>query len=835
MEKVSFLLNYLIFWSIVVAGQVFKSPAAFLGYELGSQFTPHHQIVGYFREAQAANTHRMKLVQYGLTNEGRPLLLAIVASQQNMRSLEAIRENNLRLTGLCTDRPGDLAGPAIVWLSFGVHGDEAGCSEASMKVLYELLNSVTASAELFLKNTVVIIDPCLNPDGHNRYVNWFMQTKGDYADPDPVAREHQEPWPGGRYNHYYFDLNRDWAWQTQLETQLRMVQYNRWMPTVHGDFHEWGYNHAYTFTPAEPPYHELITPFQKEFQGLIAKKIASRFEHKGWRYFTKAADDLCYPSYGDTYPLFSGSVGISFEQEGGGAAGSVIDNGNGNMLTLQERVDRHFTIAMATLETVAENSIRLVNEFKKFFDNEKDNEKGAYTSFVIPAPSGNTTDGLKRLLDFNGIAYGISRADSLIGYNYFTAHVEPFSAKNALVVSAYQPKGVLAKVLFEPRTRLVDSATYDITAWSLPFVYGLLTYAVKGRVPFADCPEKQTGPEVPPAADGYLIDYQSFEDAKFLASIIRVGIKVSYAERDFFYNGKKYARGTLHILKKGNEAMMEAFGKAATEHGVCAAPLSSEFGKKLSESGAVKLRMIGRPLIVLLTGEGVVAAAAGEVWHLFDQQLQYPLSLVNAKELGKVDWKNTDVIILPNGKYSFNSDPETLEDLKRWVQQGGKLIAIDNAVAQMADGDWGLNEIKRADQNRDKKLLSFAELKKMEEGQYSVMMSNVAGAIYKTELDTTHPLAFGIGRFFYVLKRQATLYERLKEGGNVGVIKRGGFVAGLVRGHLKAIQKEGLSFGVQRYGRGSVVYFADDPIFRCFWEKGKMLFSNAVFFVGQHP
>lgn len=833
MEKVSFLLNYLIFCSIVAAGQGFKSPAAFLGYELGSRFTPHQQIVGYFREAQSANTHLMKLEQYGLTTEGRPLLLAIVTSQQNMRSLEAIRENNLRLTGLRSDRPGDLAAPAIVWLSFGVHGDEAGCSEASMNVVYELLNPATADAKEFLKNTVVIIDPCPNPDGHERYVNWYMQMKGENADPDARAREHQEPWPGARYNHYYFDLNRDWAWQTQLETKSRMVQYNRWMPTVHGDFHEWGYSHAYNFTPAVPPYHELITPFQKGFQRLIGKNIASRFEDKGWWYFTKAADDLCYPSYGDTYPLFNGSVGISFEQEGGGAAGSVIANGKGDTLTLQERIDRHFTIAMATLETVAENSALLVNEFKNFFDCENGDGK-EYTSFVIPAPSSNKTDGLKHLLDINGIGYGISGVDSLMGYNHFTENVEPFSAKNALVVRTFQPKGVLAKVLFEPRTRLVDSASYDITAWSLPFVYGLLTYGVKESVPFTVCPEKQIRPGVPPAADGYLVDYLSFEDAKFLVSIVRSGIKVSYAESEFFYDGKKYARGTLVIFKKENEGMMEALERAAHEYGVCAAPLSSEFGKRLSESGAVKLRLIGRPSIVLITGEGVVATAAGEVWHLFDQQLHYPISLVNAKELGKVDWKNTDIIILPNGKYSFNSDPETVEGLKTWVKQGGKLIAIDNAVEQMADGDWGLYKIKSEAQKRDEKLLSFAELKKIEGGQYSELMSNVAGAIYKTELDTTHPLAFGIGRFFYVLKRQAAFYERLKDGGNVGLIKRGGFVAGLVGNHLKAIKKEGLSFGVQRYGRGSVVYFADDPIFRCFWENGKMLFSNAVFLVGQH-
>ena len=217
-----------------------KSPDEFFGYPLGSKFTPHYKIVNYFNYVATAVASQMKLQQYGETNEDRPLLLAFIASADNLPKLEEIRKNNLRLTGLLTDKPADTNAPAIVWLSYNVHGNETSSSETAMKVLYELLNPSNIKTAAYLKNIVVIIDPCLNPDGRDRYVNWQMQMVGKEANANPDAREHSEPWPGGRTNHYNFDLNRDWAWQTQIETQQRLKVYNEWMPHVHSDYHEQG-------------------------------------------------------------------------------------------------------------------------------------------------------------------------------------------------------------------------------------------------------------------------------------------------------------------------------------------------------------------------------------------------------------------------------------------------------------------------------------------------------------------------------------------------------------------------------------------------------------------
>ncbi|MCE3282887.1 MAG: family carboxypeptidase, partial [Chitinophagaceae bacterium] len=294
--------------------QSIPSPKSFLGYEAGEQFTPHYKILDYVRVVAAAAPTMVKVEKYGETYEGRELVVVIVGSPENMQQLESIRKANLAATGM--EGGSAAAKTAIVWLSYNVHGNEPSSSEAAMATLYELVNPANAEVKEWLKNTVVVIDPCLNPDGRDRYVNWFNSVKGKYENADPQSREHMEPWPGGRSNHYNFDLNRDWAWQTQKETQQRVVKYNQWMPHVHVDFHEQFYNNPYYFAPAAEPFHEVITPWQREFQTTIGKNHASIFDKKGWLYFTKQYFDLFYPSYGDTYPTYNGAIGMTYEQAG---------------------------------------------------------------------------------------------------------------------------------------------------------------------------------------------------------------------------------------------------------------------------------------------------------------------------------------------------------------------------------------------------------------------------------------------------------------------------------------------------------------------------------------
>jgi len=239
-RSITFCL-FLIALTVVSNAQV-KSPDEFLGYDLGSHFTPHYKVADYFRQTASAAPKNIKLIEYGKTNEGRPLLVAVISSEENISKIEQIRTNNLKLTTGGNNNIDLSNQPVITWLSYNVHGNEANSTETSMKMLYTLASGTNKQANEWLKNTVVVIDPCLNPDGRDRYVNYFNSVVGKTPNADPTSREHIEPWPGGRPNHYYFDLNRDWAWQTQVESQQRLALYNDWMPQVHVDFHEQSYN-----------------------------------------------------------------------------------------------------------------------------------------------------------------------------------------------------------------------------------------------------------------------------------------------------------------------------------------------------------------------------------------------------------------------------------------------------------------------------------------------------------------------------------------------------------------------------------------------------------------
>lgn len=809
------------------------SPDQFLGYELGSRYTQHYKIVNYFDAMAKANPQAMKLERYGQTNEGRDLLIAIVSSPANMASLEEIRKNNLRLAGQLTDKPGSAEAPSIVWLSYNVHGNEPSSSEVAMKTLYELLNPSNTQTREWLKNTVVIIDPCLNPDGRDRYVNWFTQMVGKNPDANPNSREHDEPWPGGRVNHYNFDLNRDWAWQTQVETQGRMKKYTEWMPQVHCDFHEQYPNNPYYFAPAAEPFHEVITPWQRSFQTTIGKNHARYFDANGWLYFTKEVFDLFYPAYGDTYPIYNGAIGMTYEQAGHSPGGLAVTLSDGDTLTLKDRIAHHFTTSMSTIETSSKNNADLVKGFKKYFDDAVTTGVGEFKTYII---TDNNTGKLRSVREFfnrNGIRYGQISGTSMKGYNYSTGKEEVFTAGNALSVSAFQPKSTLIKVLFEPQSKLSDSVTYDITAWSLPYVFGVQAYAVRERVNAVAYPADKPGEIVKAANYGYLVRYNSFEDVRFLAAAVNAGVRVRFAEKDFGYNGMKFKKGTLIILKKGNEDKLGELTGLFSQYHAGVTEVAGGFMESGYDFGSEKVHLIKKPAVALVTGNGVNPNAAGEVWHLFDQQLNYPISLINAEGLSGSSLKNIDVLIMPDGNYKFLKDKDAATEIKNWVQQGGKIITMDNATAQVARAEWGFKFKKEDEDKKDDKKDPYTDIKRYENRERDGIANYIPGAIYKVELDNSHPLAFGYGDTYFSLKLGSDIYDFMKDGWNVGVIKKETQVAGFVGSKTKEKIKDGTVLGVQPMGNGNIVFFADDPIFRSFWENGKMLLGNAIFLVGQ--
>lgn len=811
-----------------------KSPEQFLGYKLGERFTPHYKIVQYFQHAAAAMPQMMKLETYGETNEGRPLLLATISTAGNMDRIQDIRNNNLKLTGMQSGAANTNT-PAIVWLSYNVHGNEASSSEVSMKTLYELLSGNNPQTKQWLSNLVVLIDPCLNPDGRDRYVNWFNQVVGKHFNANTSAREHDEPWPGGRTNHYNFDLNRDWAWQTQVESKARLVKYNEWMPQVHVDFHEQYYNSPYYFAPAAEPLHEVITPWQRDFQVTIGKNHARYFDENGWLYFTKELFDLFYPSYGDSYPIYNGSIGMTYEQAGHGMAGLAIVAGEGDTLKLTDRIAHHFTTSMSTLEVASKNTAGLIKEFKKYFDDNNNGLVGEYKTYIVSGAEQGKLEGLKKLFDRNKITYSYaSKAMPVKGYNYFTAKEETYNIKeNDLLVSAYQPKASLLKVLFEPVSKLSDSATYDITAWALPYVYGVQAYASKERITGKATAPTFTNVTLPANGYGYLVNYNAFNDGQLLAALVKNNIKVRFAEKDFVYNGTRYNKGSLVILKKGNEDKIQQFLELAAQLNSKVNIVASGFMESGFDFGSEKLHLISKPTVAMFTGEEADGNAAGEVWHFFEDQLNYPITLINSTAMRTANWKNIDVLIIPNGYYKMLGDKDQSAELKAWIRQGGRLIALDNAAMSLNDIDASVKVKKSDDKTEEGKADPYADLKKYGNRERDWLVNNVPGAIYKVELDNTHPLAFGYGNSYYSLKLSSGIFEFSKDSWNVGVIKKEKQTAGFVGSKLREKIVDGTVIAVTPMGRGQVIYFADDPIFRSFWENGKLMLTNAVFFVGQ--
>lgn len=830
-------LLWLAVWTIASLPGFSQSPPTpdqFLGYSLGTQFTPWHRVLEYFK-AVAAVTPNMQLSQYGTTYEGRPLVLVTITSPENAGKIAQIRAHNMQLVAGNGKATAD--DPVIVWLSYNVHGNEAVSTEAAMATLYRLAQKSNTAEQQWLKNTVVIIDPCLNPDGRERYVSFFNQVHTKAMDPLLFAREHNEPWPGGRANHYYFDLNRDWAWQTQVESQQRIAQYNSWMPQVHVDFHEQSIDAPYYFAPAAEPFHEIIKPWQRDMQMLIGKNNAKYFDREGWLYFTKEFFDMFYPSYGDTYPTYNGAIGMTYEQGGSGRAGLAAMKQDGDTLTLVQRITHHVTTGLSTVEIASQQANNLLTSFAGYFSEALHTPDGPYRAYVVKGNSEKLAT-LGTLLLRNGIQYGYgAQVTKATGFNYFTGKTASFTIdKEDMVISALQPRSNMLKVLFEPDSRLTDSLTYDITAWSLPYAFGLQAYALQQELqPLRDSVALGNTYLAAEKPYAYLAKWNSARDVRFLAALLQQRIRVRYAEGPFIAGGKTFPAGTLIITRAGNESTGAQFDSKvialANTFKTGLDAVSTGFVEKGVDFGSEKVRFIRSPRVAVVMGNGVSSLAAGEIWHFFEQQISYPLTIVDEQQLGQVNWKMLDVLILPDGNYKYLNDKENAGRMKDWIAAGGKLIAMQDALSQIASLDWGI-KLKKTDEEREEKKDGYELLKPYANREREGARQLIPGAIYKVHLDNTHPLAFGFPDVYYTLKQDNRIYDYLEDGGwNVGVLKKDNYLSGFVGAETRKRLRDGLLFGVKEIGQGEVIMIADDPLFRSFWENGKLLFGNALFMV----
>lgn len=814
-----------------------QSPGAFLGYPLGSRFTPHHRVVDYVRHV-AQHSPRVQVEPYGTTYEGRPLMVAFVARPDRIENLDAVRRANLQRTGLEAGTPPADA-PAVVWLSYNVHGNESVSTEAAMQTLYTLADPQEARAADWLEDVVVAIDPAVNPDGRDRYVHWYQQTRGMQPNAAPAAREHDEPWPGGRTNHYYFDLNRDWAWGVQAETRQRLALYNRWLPQVHVDFHEQSVDAPYYFAPAARPFHADITDWQRDFQTTIGRNNARYFDDEGWLYFTREVFDLLYPGYGDTWPTFNGAIGMTYEQGGSGRAGLAIETAAGDTLTLRDRIDHHYTTGLSTVEATAQNRARVLEEFGRHYAASRAGEESYRTYVVKGGDNPDRLAALAGLLDLQGIRYGYTASEAgARGFHYGSGATQRLTVEAGdLVVPAAQPKGTLARVLFEPRTALADSLTYDITAWALPYAYGLDAYALE------DALDAGTG-AAPAARHGargasgtayaYVAEWKSLADARLLAALLKRGVKARAVQEPFTTDGRTYGHGSVVLTRADNEALGNRFDAVvravADSLGQPVDALASGFSTAGPDLGSSSVAFLGTPRVALLAGPPASSYSVGQVWHFFDEQLSYPVTLLPPDELDDAVLRDVDVLVLPDGYYGDDLR-ERLEDLAGWVRAGGRVVALEGALRLLADLDGFA--IAAKDAAEDTSEAAPADLlRTYAERERESARDNVPGAIFRARMDATHPLGYGYGEAYHTLKVGDAAYAFLEDGWNVAALEEDALVSGFAGAEAQEKLQNSLVFGVQPMGRGAAVYLVDDPLFRGFWQGGKLLFANAVFMVG---
>ncbi len=834
------LLSSLLILLLNAQAQEIKSPEQFLGYELGTQFTLHHQALDYFKYV-AENSDYARYQSYGKTNEGRELAVTFISTPDNLSDLEQLRKNNLINTGFLEGESGKRQIP-FVWLSYNVHGNESVGMEASLKTLYTLISNSYEGVNDWLGECIIIIDPCQNPDGRDLYANRYRRSQSIKPNPKSDDWQHHQGWPSARLNHYLFDLNRDWVWQTQAETEQRLKLYNQYMPHVHADFHEMGSGSPFFFAPGADPWHEVITPWQRKFHELTGKTNAELFDESYKLYFTKESFDLFCPSFGDTWPLFNGAMGFTYEQGGGGSAGLALDNEAGDTLTLAERIEGHFLASMATIKVSYENRERLITEFNDFFRSGLDKPIFEYESVIIKGDNDKATiSSLLKLLDKNQVWY------SLAGNNGKTYKAFDYLANKEgqvkitegdILVSARQPQSHLVKVLFEPKSKYVDSLSYDLTAWSLPYVYNIKAYAVKDRIQQSDreidlVTEKNEVAGNKPYA--YIADCTGFDQLKFIAELLKDKIRVRSMLKPFSASDKDFKRGSIIIARGDNLNITEDFdsevAEAANNTGIKLYPVSTGLVQKGKDLGSNYSRLKYKPEIALIGGQGVSTGGFGEIWYFLEREIQYPFTIIGLDYLSSVNLTEYDVIILPSGTYSKQK-----EQLTEFVKKGGRLVVLGDAIKMFASDEStnlykAVEARKKEKEKEEDKLASSdtAHLKKYENQRRERLKDRSAGSIYRIGLDDTHPYAFGLGKEWFMMRTSSDHYPFLAKGNNIAYILNSEPVAGFAGNKFQENVKNTIAVASESIGRGEVIYITDSPYYRAYWKSGRILLGNILF------
>src|SRR3954463_1409506 len=723
MRRLSLCLFVLLFAVASQAQNAVPTPDEFLGYTLGARFTPHARILDYFRML-TTRSNLITLQQFGETYEHRPLMLAVITSPKNSAALDSIRANIAALTdpnATSQARANEIAHatPAVAWLAFGVHGNESSSAEVSMEVASTLLNDPNSAP--LLENLVVIIDPLLNPDGRERYVQWFIRTRGEEPDPNPDAYEHNEPWPGGRFNHYLIDMNRDWAWTSQSEVIARVAEYRKWNPQVFVDFHEMGYQSSYFFPPDARPVNANLPKDVDTWLEKFGRADAEAFTKKGWTFFTGEEFDLFYPGYGDSWPSLHGAIGMTYEVAGHSRAGSAITRDDGTVYTLADRIARHYTTAMATLRTASENREGLL---QYTYEMMRKQVASGQNTYLLQPDSPNfrpLIDMLQRQqIAMSQLASPLTIKAPRIDSD--AAHTHLFPA-GTVVISTRQPLGGLAQTLLERSPVFTKGYVeeqqkrahadepdefYDLTSWSLPLAMNVETWVTTTPVA-ADLHPYTTAPAAAfrSARYGYVIDGSDPNVYRAAGRMLRDGLRFNVSDDVITVNDRHFARGSLVVLKGNNKPDVDAtLERIAREISIATTPIDSGWTGATS-FGSSKIHFVKDPRIALVGGPRINASSYGMLWHTFDVDTPVPHTLLSVESLRNTDLSKYGVIVLPDGDYGDRFG-KNAEKLKTWLNGGGTLVVVKGAGTFLRDKDVDISKLKpweapkKKDDDKDK-------------------------------------------------------------------------------------------------------------------------------------
>lgn len=799
------------------------TPEEFLGYETGNRITEHSRINAYY-EKLAELSDRTSLIEIGRTHENRKLYVLIVSSPENIRELDGYKENRKRV------REGEKPdGPLIVFLGNTVHGNETSSAEAALLAAYYFTAAQNDFVKQQLEEGIYFIDPVRNPDGQERFASWInSNTSVLTKNISPYDREHTEGWPRGRGNHYWFDLNRDWVNIVHPESKARVALYQEWLPHVQADHHEMGTNNTFFFEPTNPDGNEsrFVPQSTYKLNRLFADYFAEALDKIGSFYYTKESYDNKNPNFGSSYPDFNGGVGILFEQ--GSSRGLSQESENG-IVTLAFTVRNQLVTSIATVDAANAHKDDLFDLQKEFFTPSRGKE--AARSFII----GDSHD-LSRLHKFVQLLLH-HRLEVYENAIDITIDSVRYEKGKSFFIPAGQANSALVGIIFDDlkdenikTDEEVDKLSYGAgfsVAYASGLSYDVTTSSSRGaRV--LTLPQAYTG-DLQQSEYAYLVDYRDAKSQQLLFRLLEEDILVKAAFKPFSIQRdnsiKEFSYGSLLIPVKNQSITSSELYALLKETGVQEKvdiiPVTTGLNVNGVDLGSRALRRIEKPKVLVVTGGDISATEAGEVWHLFDQQLKYPLVRVEYNHFGRVPLHEFNRIVFVSGNYSFLEDAD-MNRLKNWLSNGGTLITVNRASR------WAVNQnISSA------KFVVSTDTSDVKQDR-RIIRRSFPTSVFQTKIDLKHPLAFGLTNEKLPVVRESDLFLASSPN-SVSAYTDEPLLNGYISpGHLKDL-KGSASILVTPAGRGNVILFAEDPLFRGIWDVTSRTFVNAVLFGNNIP